>query len=118
PLQAPNLYRGGLQNGETGGRIMKNRWLRHGALALIDGAVVAGAVVIAFALRFEGQVPVEYIEAMPWMMAVALLARLSVFWAAGLYRSLWRYASVRELVVMTVTTALTSVVLYCIDILA
>lgn len=116
----------GGQAGSTGGAVtwqenglgvkaMRNRWLRHGVLALLDGAVVAIALIIALILRFEGDVPDHYIGALPGLVALSVVLRFVFFNVAGLYRSLWRYASIRELVTMTVTTALSTGVLYGID---
>lgn len=94
---------------------MNSRRLRHGLLALLDGLVVAVALVVAYYLRFEGQFPEQFVSSFPWMIATSVIIRLGAFTAAGLYRSLWRYASVRELVVMTVTTAVTSAAFYVIN---
>lgn len=94
---------------------MTNRWVRRAFLALIDGVIVAFALVISFAIRFEWDIPAQYMAVLPWAVPVSAVVRLGGFWAAGLYRSLWRYASVRELIVITLATAVTSGILYVVD---
>ena len=61
-------------------------------------AIAAGlAWLIAFWLRFNLDIPDDYREVMlsrlPWVLAVHAV----VFWALGLYRGLWRYASLPDL---------------------
>lgn len=94
---------------------MTHRWVRRALLALIDGVVVACALIISFLIRFEGDVPSQYLATLPWAVLVSVAVRLAGFWLAGLYRSLWSYASVRELIVLTLATSGTSFLLYGVD---
>ena len=65
------------------------------------------ANVLAFLLRFDGQVPPEtwavQITMLPWLLA----ARAGGFMAFGQFRGLWRYASLYDLrvIVMAVATS-------------
>ncbi|HYL90434.1 MAG TPA: nucleoside-diphosphate sugar epimerase/dehydratase [Burkholderiales bacterium] len=62
-----------------------------------DLAAAALAWVVAFWLRFNLDIPEDYREIMwsqlPWVLVVDAV----VFWALGLYRGLWRYASLPDL---------------------
>jgi FlaA1/EpsC-like NDP-sugar epimerase len=64
---------------------------------LHDLAAAALAWLLAFWLRFNLDVPPEYQEILfgrlPWVLAVHAAA----FWALGLYRGLWRFASLPDL---------------------
>jgi FlaA1/EpsC-like NDP-sugar epimerase len=55
------------------------------------------AWVLAFWLRFNLDIPQEFAEVMfaglPWVM----LIHAAIFWSMGLYKGLWRYASLRDL---------------------
>jgi FlaA1/EpsC-like NDP-sugar epimerase len=55
------------------------------------------AWIAAFWLRFNFDVPAEYhelmIDTLPWVLGI----HTAVFWVLGLYRGLWRYASVSDL---------------------
>ena len=68
------------------------------ALVFVHDLVAAGlAWMLAFWLRFNFEIPAEYEELMvsrlPWVLAIHAVA----FWALGLYRGLWRYASLPDL---------------------
>jgi FlaA1/EpsC-like NDP-sugar epimerase len=62
-----------------------------------DLAATAVAWMLAFWLRFNLDIPGEFAEVMltrlPWVLAIHAAA----FWALGLYRGLWRFASLPDL---------------------
>ena len=62
-----------------------------------DVAAAALAWLIAFWLRFNLEIPPYFARVMwthlPWVLAVYA----AVFWALGLYRGLWRFASLPDL---------------------
>ena len=79
---------------------MNARWpfpLRSLLAFLHDVTASALAWMAAFWLRFNLEVPVEYLKSalstLPWVVAVNTL----LFWRFGLYRGLWRYASLPDL---------------------
>jgi FlaA1/EpsC-like NDP-sugar epimerase len=78
---------------------MKGRPLPVRALLAFAHDVVASALawLAAFWLRFNLEIPPDYLETalatLPWVAGVNAL----VFWRLGLYRGLWRYASVSDL---------------------
>jgi FlaA1/EpsC-like NDP-sugar epimerase len=85
---------------------MKSRAL----LAFTHDVVAAGlAWLAAFWLRFNLDVPPEYLdtalETLPWVMVVSAL----LFWRLGLYRGLWRYASLPDLQKILLAAGLASV---------
>ncbi len=71
--------------------------LRRLIVFLHDLIAAAAAWMAAFWLRFELEIPESYealmLARLPW--AVAIYAAL--FWMLGLYRGLWRYASLPDL---------------------
>ncbi len=72
---------------------LRNRW----AAFLHDLLWVPVAVVLAYWLRFNlDQIPVAYRVGMYWMIALALPVQALLFWMFGLYRGLWRFASVPD----------------------
>jgi FlaA1/EpsC-like NDP-sugar epimerase len=67
-------------------------------LALLhDTSAVAVAWLAAYWLRFNLDVPNDYLAqalaTLPWVLP----ANLATFWVAGLYRGIWRYASLHDL---------------------
>ena len=84
---------------------IRNRYVLLGDLTLIVVSVMG-----SFALRLDvGQLP-YYFPAILIMMVVALLTKIPVYYAFGLYRRLWVYASTNELRLITVAVTTASVV--------
>ena len=85
---------------------MKSRAL----LAFTHDVVAAGlAWLAAFWLRFNLEVPPEYLhtalQTLPWVVVVSAL----LFWRLGLYRGLWRFASLPDLQKILLAAGLASV---------
>jgi FlaA1/EpsC-like NDP-sugar epimerase len=71
---------------------------RRGLLAFLhDLAVAAIAWCVAFWLRFNLDIPDEYQRAMLACLPYLVGIHAAVFWLLGLYRGLWRYASLPDL---------------------
>jgi FlaA1/EpsC-like NDP-sugar epimerase len=73
--------------------------------------VVASAIawLVAFWLRFNLEVPRDYLETALWTLPWVIGAHALLFWRLGLYRGLWRYASLSDLQNILVAVALASV---------
>lgn len=80
--------------------------IRNRYLILFDVFLTIASVVGAFALRLDINF-YSYISAVYWMIAISLVVKLSIYYLFGLYRRLWAYASINELllIVMAVTAA-------------
>ena len=67
-------------------------------LALLhDVSAVAVAWLVAYWLRFNLDIPVDYLAQAVAMLPWVLPVNLATFWLAGLYRGIWRYASLHDL---------------------
>jgi hypothetical protein len=67
-------------------------------LALLhDVSAVAVAWLAAYWLRFNLDIPVDYLAQAVAMLPWVLPVNLATFWLAGLYRGIWRYASLHDL---------------------
>jgi FlaA1/EpsC-like NDP-sugar epimerase len=75
------------------------QFLLRASLAFAHDVVAAGvAWLAAFWLRFEMEMPPPEFARVAWTTLPAVLAVHAVaFWALGLYRGLWRYASLPDL---------------------
>ena len=75
-------------------------------LLLFDIFLTIVSVVGAFALRLDFYFYL-YLPAVYWMIAISLAIKLSLYYFFGLYRRLWAYASINELllIIMAVTAA-------------
>ncbi len=67
---------------------------------LADTAFIALAVIFSFMLRFDGVVPVQYIEGgiIQNMIILALVFSLPTFYFLGLYSFSWSFVSANELI--------------------
>jgi len=62
-----------------------------------DIAAAAVAWLIAYWLRFNMEIPTAYVDGMLKMLLLAVPLQAALFWGFGLYRGMWRYASVPDL---------------------
>ena len=72
----------------------KNFWIILG----IDAGLVCASSVLAYLIRFEGDIPPEQMEllaqTLPWIVPL----KIALFWWVGLYRGMWRYTSIADLI--------------------
>ena len=73
---------------------------------IADAILLACAFSLAFFLRFDFSIPPDDLELLKTFILPVIGAKLIIFYFAGLYRRLWRYAGVR-----TFTTILWSSIL-------
>lgn len=72
--------------------------IRQIILIGFDIFIINISIFLAFMLRFEGFIPKGYVNTWLVMALFVTLVRLGIFWVCGLYRSLWRYSSLPELI--------------------
>ena len=82
-----------------------------GFLSLLDILIVSMAPFLAVLLRFEGSMPDVYVGILIRYMPLIVVSRLVVFYFAGLYNRMWRYASIRELLAIIGAVSISSLVL-------
>ncbi len=83
-------------------------------LLALDLALVLTAHWLAYATRFEGHMPAEHALRMMHLLPAVGLAKLACFFAFDLYKGMWRYTSLPDLlnIVKAATAASLLVVLY------
>lgn len=89
------------------GLIVKNR---RAVVTLIHLAQVALANYLAFALRFEGNIPPQHIYQFMSYLPLLLVIRLVFYLQSGLYKNLWRYSSVSDLLKLVKSVTLGSII--------
>jgi len=68
------------------------------ALAMLhDVAAAAAAWVFAFWLRLNLELPPDYADVTLHTLPVVICVQAAIFWRLGLYRGIWRYASLHDL---------------------
>ncbi|EHP86665.1 polysaccharide biosynthesis protein CapD [Geobacter metallireducens RCH3] len=82
----------------------------------LDTASIAASFLLAFLLRFDFTFPPLYHEIIKDGLLVVLLVKPLVFLFSGMYRSIWKYASLQDGIeifkVVTLSTLITSFVLF------
>jgi FlaA1/EpsC-like NDP-sugar epimerase len=82
--------------------------IRNRYVLLFDLIFMAFSVLGAYALRLEmGALFYFYLNSAYWMIAVSIVIKTIVYFAFGMYRRMWVYASIKELrlIISAVTTA-------------
>jgi FlaA1/EpsC-like NDP-sugar epimerase len=63
---------------------------------ILDTVLIAAALFISFLLRFDFQIPADQVNLMVQGLAVVLVVKPVLFAASGMYRNIWRYASLQD----------------------
>ncbi|RMD96255.1 MAG: polysaccharide biosynthesis protein, partial [Calditrichaeota bacterium] len=71
--------------------------LRRLLIAIGDGVISIFTFYLAFYLRFDGHLDAETFRLMITALPVVLSIRFCFFYYMGLYRGIWRYASIEDL---------------------
>ena len=86
------------------------RWMRILQIVL-DALLVVAAFIGAYLIRFDGRLDQVFVQQIAIFTPIVLTLRLLSNWAYGVYRRLWRYTGLTEIMelgcsVLTVTTLL------------
>ena len=81
---------------ESMGRLLRNKNLY--VMLAGEGALFCLAWIVAYLLRFEFDIPTEYARQMYGFLPLAVGLKLGFFLMHGLYRGMWRYTSISDLV--------------------
>lgn len=90
---------------------------RKAFLLITDIILLNIAIYIALLIRFEGEIPAQYINAFLDTYILLTIFNITVFYIFGLYTSLWTYASIDELIKVLFAAAVGSVGSYPIGLL-
>lgn len=62
-----------------------------------ESGLFALALVLSFLLRFEFDIPPDFFRQMIKLLPLAVISKLTLFLATGLYRGMWRYTGLSDL---------------------
>ena len=79
-------------------------------LNLLDVLIVSGAITLAYFLRFDFLIQSDYFKSLPLVIASHIVITMIIFNRANMYRRMWQYASVGELVSLVKAATVTEVV--------
>lgn len=87
-------------------------------LMLIDLLLIWVAIVAAFAIRYEALISIGPYLRLSWTYFLLVpLVKLPAYYGFRLYYRLWRYASMKELTMIALASAVSSVLVYAINFL-
>lgn len=66
-------------------------------LLVIDSLIIIASLISAFSLRFPIDQGIMVIQTYWWLLLLTVAIRIGAFQSYGLYISIWRYASMKEL---------------------
>jgi FlaA1/EpsC-like NDP-sugar epimerase len=89
--------------------MLKNVIFQRILTIAINLSAIAGALVLAFLVRYDFKFEVFPMQAFWRMLPAVLLIKVVVFWYYGLFRGWWRYVSMADLIAITKANALSSV---------
>ncbi|ACH38651.1 NAD-dependent nucleoside diphosphate-sugar epimerase/dehydratase [Citrifermentans bemidjiense Bem] len=76
----------------------------------LDVALIVAAFTLAFLLRFDLQIPADQSSPLLQGLVIVLAVKSVIFIASGMYRCIWRYASLRDAYEIFKVVTLSSVV--------
>ena len=85
----------------------EKRW----GLALTDVLLLNLALGGAFALRFEGNIPIVFTSNFLYIALFVTLVRVASFWHLGVYQGVWRYVGMSDLVTILKAISLGSIII-------
>lgn len=101
---------------DSTGLLIGRRIRLHGAAFLVDALVIIVAYVVADALRFDAQIPTQYVH----RLALTLPFIILIYWACtyffGLHRRVWKYAGMNDLRAVMISAAVSFVLILCLDV--
>jgi FlaA1/EpsC-like NDP-sugar epimerase len=89
--------------------MLKNVIFQRILTIAINLSAIAGALVLAFLVRYDFRLEAFPMQAFWRMLPAVLLIKVVVFWYYGLFRGWWRYVSMADLIAITKANALSSV---------
>jgi FlaA1/EpsC-like NDP-sugar epimerase len=82
----------------------KNFWI----ILVIDVGLVCTSYVLAFLIRFEGNIPTEQMQLLALTLPWIVLLKIAVFAWIGMYRGMWRYTSIADLINIITATVISA----------
>ncbi len=91
---------------------MLSRLNRNRYILVIDTLFIIIAAPLAFLIRLDASPSfIRFTSVMVLFAGVGLVVKPFLYWAFGLYRQFWRYASINELRLIVITVSVTSLTL-------
>ncbi len=77
---------------------------------VVDILLIVAAYTLSFLLRFDFRIPADERQLFLYGLYIVLIVKPVVFFTAGLYRTLWRYASLQDAIEIFKVVTLSSII--------
>ena len=67
-------------------------------MIIADSALFTTALIVAFLLRFDFHLPAIYAAQIESLLPMMIGVKVAIYFALGLYRGMWRYTSLRDII--------------------
>lgn len=88
---------------------MKKIKIRNIYLLIIDIIIINLSYIIGLLLRFDGVIPKMYLSTYKSYAVVVTVIQIAIFALFGLYKTMWRYASISEFINVLIATIVSNV---------
>lgn len=86
------------------------RFKKLAFFVLADAIILMTTLIMAFLLRFDGSIPLEYHDRFPLFLLFAVITVLPVFALRGIYNFTWRFVSFFEIVEISKSLTISGVI--------
>lgn len=91
--------------------IQNRKFLRLVFFLIFDSILISLSVILAFFIRFEGNIPDKYFLSIKALIILLIISTLPIFYLLDLYFFSWRYVSTKELISLAKSTILSFLIL-------
>ena len=89
--------------------IEERGWLRKLFMGLVDIALIVTGVYVSMELRFEMDIPPQHMQMALRALPLLLLIYMLTYSLGGIYKIMWRYAGVRDIMRLSVLSGIACV---------
>jgi FlaA1/EpsC-like NDP-sugar epimerase len=108
PEKLPNIYKSICVITQEGDEMSKA--IRIITLVVLDAILLNVSLCLALLVKFDTSIPQQYLGYIIDNALIVTALQLVIFYVLGLYRSLWEYASIEEMLQVIIATAAASIV--------
>jgi FlaA1/EpsC-like NDP-sugar epimerase len=83
-------------------------------ILVLDAALLAIAWYCSFLVRFDFDIPVEFFKVFRRVLPLVIIAKIISFYLFDLYRGMWRYTSINDLLNIIRSTTVASLCIICV----
>lgn len=75
-----------------------NKYIRIPILLIIDATIIGSAIYLSYLLRFDFNMRPQFVHTLPYVIATYTILTLICFYFYKIYKRLWQYASVGDII--------------------